>query len=145
VSSYHSLQFRASVNFNGTTVGTNLDFSVQLTDSAGNTSSQPVNNFSHVLFYQPGTEFAELPKIVFNTVRIPLSNFTGINLAKVRNIKFKFNRSSAGSILISDLAIISPECYNISSSFTDSITPGHKVVFTNHSANIAHDSVTWHW
>ncbi len=145
LSGYQNLLFRASENFSQTSYGTNLNFTVELIDSLGATSNQIVTNHSHALFYQPGTQTGDLPKVVFNTINIPLSSFTGINLTKVSKIKFKFNKSTAGSILISDLAFTNPICGNLTTSFTDSIGGKYKVFFTNKSTNSSNDSVTYLW
>jgi PKD repeat protein len=145
ISTYQSIQFRAAVNFKTSPAGTPLNFTVQLLDSAGAASNQVTSNNSHVLFYQPGSEFAELPKVVFNTIRIPLSSFSGVNLNKVRYIRFKFNKSAIGSVLISDLALISAECGVLNATYTDSMAPGHKVIFTNKTVLNTTDSIAWHW
>ncbi|MGZ4060225.1 MAG: T9SS type A sorting domain-containing protein, partial [Bacteroidia bacterium] len=68
-------------------------------------SSQITKNHTHALFYQPGTQAGELPKILYNTIKIPLSDFTGIDLTQVQAIKFLFNKTGAGAIMISDLCL----------------------------------------
>ncbi len=148
ITNYRYLTFRTCVNFSETTSGPDLNFTIQLIDSAGNKKSQVVNNFTNSLFYEPGTTSGDLPKLVFNTVSVPLDSFTGINLAKVRHIKFLFNKSAAGAVLVSDLALNNPVCGNLNAFFTDSIpTTGHKVFFTNKSTNSPGDTVTrlWHF
>lgn len=105
VTNYVYLQFRACENFNETSAGTAVNFSVQLIDALGNTSTQQVKNYTHAFFYQPGTTFFELPKILYNTVKIPLSDFTGIDLTQVQKIKFLFNKTGAGAIMIADLCL----------------------------------------
>ncbi len=142
---YQDIQFRASVNFSQTTVGTNLNFTVQLIDSEGHTGSAVVTNYSHALFYQPGTQPNDLPKVLFNTIKMPLNDFSGIDRAKVRKVRFLFDKSTAGSIFISDLAFSDPPCNNLNTLFTDSIGKRYKVTFTNKSQAGNGDSVVWHW
>jgi hypothetical protein len=105
VTNYLDLQFRVSENFNETSSGTDINFTIQLIDVLGNVSSQVTKNHTHALFYQPGTTTFELPKIVYNTIKIPLSDFTGIDLTQVQKIKFLFNKTGAASILIADLCL----------------------------------------
>jgi len=145
VSSYQALTFRSCVNFPETTSGIDNDFTVQLIDSAGNTASQAVSSHSHALFYEPGTQANDLPKLVFNTIRIPLNSFTSVNLSKIRHIRFKFNKSATGAVLISDLAFSNPVCGNLSAAFTDSIGKRYKTFFTNKTAYTSGDSLAYLW
>lgn len=139
---YQSLIFRTSVNHNEMSPGPNVDFNVQLIDSAGNIASQPVSKYTHALYYEPGTTSA---RILFNTISLPLNSFSGINMAKVKYVKFLFNRSTAGSILISDLAFVSTPCGKLNAVFADSLTDHYKVLFTNNSLSNTGDSLTWKW
>ncbi len=145
LTSYHDLSFRTSVNYNQTHLDSNLNFTVQLIDSLGDSSGLAVANYSNVLFYQPGTQAGDLPKLMFNTVKIPLGDFTGINLAKVRAVRFAFNKSKKGSVLVSDLAFSNPPCSGITAVFTDSIGASHHVTFTNATTANTTDSLAWHW
>lgn len=143
---FTALQFRTTVNFNNSPSGQNLNFTVQLIDSAGNAASQDVHSYSRALFFQKGSEGGELPKAVFNTVKIPVSGFTGIDLTKVRYIKFKFNKSTAGSILISDLAFVMPVCGRMNAAYTFNVNPAtHNVTYTNTSTSNASDTVSYYW
>jgi PKD repeat protein len=143
---YQNLTFRASVNFTETTIGDYNYFTVELIDSAGSKSDQLVDNYSNALFFQPGSTFGDLPKLVFNTIHLPISGFTGINLAKVRHIKFKFNKSAAGAVLVSDVALSNPICGHTNSYFTDSLPFNvYKVYFKNKSTASVGDTVTYLW
>ncbi len=144
---YLGLTFRSCENFKETTSGPALNFSVQLVDSSGSISNQVVGNYTHALFFQPGTTGGDLPKEVFNTIRVPISGFTGVNLAKIRHIKFHFNQGAAGAVLVSDLALTNPVCGNFSAAFTDSLTHvGHKVLFTNKSFSVVNtDTLKYFW
>jgi hypothetical protein len=42
-----------------------------------------------------------------NTARIPLTSFTGVNLSDIRSVKFIFDQTGTGALLISDLAFAS--------------------------------------
>ncbi len=140
------VQFRAALRYNECTPGQNLDFTVQLIDSAGAVSSQRVHNYSYSLFYQPGTYANLLPKVMFNTIRLPISSFTGINLAKVRKVKFLFNKSPAGSILISDLAFVNSKCGLVNGTFGHTYdTIGYDVSFFDTVTANTGDTVTKLW
>jgi hypothetical protein len=113
VSGYFALQFRASVNFLDTRneEGVPQDFSVTLTDSAGNAATTVVSQLSRVLFFppgrippiEPGRPLLPVPKIFHNAVRIPLEVFSGIDLTNVESIRFDFDQRSSGALVISDL------------------------------------------
>ena len=145
LTSYESIIFRATVNYHDYTSTTPLNFTIQLIDSEGNISSLPVNNYTHVLFHQPGTEITDLPKDVFNSIRIPLSDFAGIDMSKVQRIKFLFNKSMTGAILISDLALISTQCGRFHTAFHDSVGTGYHVAFTDSSNANYGDTLSWSW
>jgi len=112
VSGFEALQLRASVNFDergpaSNPAGQPQDFSVVLTDGAGQSSSVKVSDVSRALYYPPGDTRAVLPRILHNTVRLPLSAFGGVNLGDIRSIRFEFDQNNAGALLISDVAFAS--------------------------------------
>jgi subtilase family serine protease len=105
VSAFKVFQFRASVNFED---GRNLiaspqDFRVRLTDGTGASVTTTVSNHSEALFYPPGS-VGPVPKVVLNTIRIPLTAFSALNLSDIRAVTFIFNRTPSGALLITDLA-----------------------------------------
>ena len=108
VSGYQAVQFRVSVNFADARNMANLaqDFRVRLTDGAGLSSSVRVSNASGALYFPPG-EVLAVPKVVLNTVRVPLSAFSGVNLNAVRSVQFTFNERLQGGILVTDVAFAS--------------------------------------
>ncbi|HEV2879829.1 MAG TPA: hypothetical protein VGX24_00870 [Pyrinomonadaceae bacterium] len=108
VSGFQAVQFRVSVNFGDTRNASNTpqNFSVTLTDGAGVTKSVRVGDVSTALFYPPGS-VGPVPKILLNTVRIPLTAFAGVNLSDIRSVKFNFDQTGQGALLISDLAFAS--------------------------------------
>lgn len=140
-----ALQFRAALRFNECTPGLDLNFTVQMIDSAGAVSSQQVTSHSNVLFYQPGNN-SVLPKVMFNAVRIPIDSFSGINKKKVRNIRFVFDRSTAGSILITDIAFVNSQCGRVKGVFGYSYdSVGNDVIFADTITQNYGDTVTHLW
>lgn len=124
VTQFQALQFRASVNFEDSR-NANLmaqNFQVALKDGAGMTASVRVANFSSALFVPPGDPprdtnmlfippadidlMSPVPKVVLNTVRLPLSAFANINLADVRSVEFKFDQPRQGTLLIQGALLI---------------------------------------
>lgn len=105
---FQAVQFRVSVNFADARnlAGFAQDFRVQLTDAAGVASSVRVSDFSSALFFPPGA-VGPVPKIVLNTVRVPLSAFGGVNLNNIRSVQFKFSERFQGAILVTDVAFAS--------------------------------------
>ncbi|MGH9179440.1 MAG: hypothetical protein ACRD0N_12915 [Acidimicrobiales bacterium] len=49
-----------------------------------------------------------MPRAVFNTARIPLEAFAGVNLEHVRWVRLVFNRTRAGAVNLADLAFADP-------------------------------------
>jgi hypothetical protein len=105
VSGLGSVQFRAAVDFADGRNPMDLprDLSVVLTDGSGNAEGVRVSDFSGALFYPPG-EVSRVPKVVLNTVQIPLSAFPGIDLTDVRTVRFDFDEEPMGALLVTDLA-----------------------------------------
>jgi len=108
VSGFQAVQFRVSVNFADVrnVAGLAQDFRVVLTDASGTSSSVRVSDVSGALFFPPG-EILAVPKVVLNTVRIPLSAFSGVNLNNVRSVQFNFNERLQGGVLVTDVAFAS--------------------------------------
>jgi len=108
VSGFQAIQFRVSVNFADARNLADLaqDFRVVLTDASGATSSVRVSDVSGALYFPPG-EVGPVPKVVLNTVRVPLSAFGGVNLSAVRSVQLTFNERLQGAVLITDVAFAS--------------------------------------
>ena len=106
VSGYQTVQFRVSVNFADARNAAALaqDFRVRLTDASGSNASVRVSDVSGALYFPPGDI---VPKVVLNTVRIPLSAFGGVNLHNLRAVEFTFDQRLEGAVLISDVAFAS--------------------------------------
>lgn len=108
VSGFQAIQFRVSVNFADVRNLADLaqDFRVVLTDASGSWTSVRVSDVSGALFFPPG-EVGPVPKVVLNTVRVPLARFTGVNLSAVRSVQLTFNERLQGAVLITDVAFAS--------------------------------------
>jgi hypothetical protein len=108
VSGFQAVQFRVSVNFADARnlAGLAQDFRVVLTDASGAASSVRVSDVSGALYFPPGNT-GPVPKVVLNTVRVPLSAFGGVNLNAVRSVQFAFNERLQGALLITDVAFAS--------------------------------------
>ena len=107
ISAFQVLQFRASVTYNDVRNGALAqNFRVVLKDGANATASVRVSDFSPALFFPPGL-IGPVPKAVLNTVRLPVSAFTGINLTDVRSIAFAFDQQPQGGLLVTDIALVS--------------------------------------
>jgi len=108
VSGFQAVQFRVSVNFADPRNLADLaqDFRVVLTDASGASASVRVSDVSGALYFPPG-EVGPVPKVVLNTVRVPLSAFGGVNLNAVRSVQFNFNERLQGGVLITDVAFAS--------------------------------------
>jgi len=108
VSGYQAIQFRVSVNFADVRnlAGLAQDFRVVLTDASGASASVRAGDFSPALFFPPG-EVGPVPKVVLNTVRVPLTAIGGVNLNAVSSVQFTFNERLQGGLLITDVAFAS--------------------------------------
>jgi hypothetical protein len=108
VSGFQAIQFRVSVNFADVRNLADLaqDFRVRLTDASGASASVRVSDVSSALFFPPG-EVGPVPKVVLNTVRVPLTAFGGVNLNAVRSVQLTFDERLQGGILITDVAFAS--------------------------------------
>jgi hypothetical protein len=109
VSGYGFVQFRAALNFADTRnpVGVPSDFRVELRDTTGRAAGVPVSRFSGALFFPPGVR-SSVPKVFLDTIQIPLSAFTGVDLANLASVSFAFDQRTSGALLIADLAFTNP-------------------------------------
>ncbi len=111
------------------------DFSIRLVDPEGRTSSVRAQTQSKALYYPPGTQ---KKAVVMNTLSVPLSSFTGIDLRNITSIDIMMNQSTAtaGDLLVSDMALVDPIVYGYGASFTDTMTYGVRT-------NSAHTACDW--
>jgi hypothetical protein len=108
VRDYDTLQFRVGVDYTDLRSPATTAFSVVLKDATNSaTVSTDAQLGNNDLYFPPSDSSHATP--VMNTLRIPLSAFTGINLADVRSVTFLYDRVAGGTILVSDLAFVKDE------------------------------------
>ncbi len=108
VSGYNVLQFRSAVNFADPRNIPDLaqDLSVTLTDGSGNSSTTVVSASSAALYYPPGRSVPltwAIPKLIHNAIRIPLTQFPGVDLTNIQSVQFNFDQVEQGALLVSDI------------------------------------------
>jgi len=108
VSGYSVLQFRGTVNFTDARNEPDQpqDFSVTLTDASGNSAVTVVSGSSAALYFPPGRLMPlswAIPKLIHNGIRIPLTQFEGIDLTNLQSVQFSFDQQPQGALLISDI------------------------------------------
>jgi hypothetical protein len=79
------------------------DFQVRLVNSNGTTLSSPVSISSYVKLNGPDGQSQVYQHSPLQTVRIPLSAFTGATLTAVRGVRFDFNSTPRGYIAIANV------------------------------------------
>lgn len=86
------------------------DFSIALVDNEGRSSNIiPVSNYTIVngpTLVSAGDGSDEYPDtypIILKTVRIPLTEFIGVNLSSIRSIKFTFEKSNSGELYFGNI------------------------------------------
>ena len=107
VSQFSAIQFRAAINIEDAPQGQSLDFSIQFRDGNGNVHNEVISDHSNALFFPEGTLNNVLPRVIHNTIKIPLSEFSTVDLTDIQAIRFLFNASSSGAILVSDISLLS--------------------------------------
>jgi PKD repeat protein len=146
LSQYRALQFRAAVNFKDGPANQAMDFSIQLRTTNGSSQTIKVSDYTNALYFPQGTLTNYLPRILHNTIKIPLSKFDSINLSDVEYIRFKFNKNATGAIIISDLILSSDSTVKIAPAinFAANVTStcDGKVSFTDNSVN---HPTQWRW
>lgn len=115
LSGYTAVSLRAALNplseLNKT--GDYQSFSIQLTDSKGKTATLSTRPDEPALVFPDGyTEedhFFEgglfTGRVPLTTVRVPLSNFSGIDLQDIREVALVFDQTPSGSLFISDVEL----------------------------------------
>ena len=102
VSDYAVMSFRIAQNIGASLPNENM--SVVLTDTNGHSAEVSVKKWSDALFQPLGTTTDRTPKEILNTVRIPLSAFSGVDLTEIASVTLAFDKSKVGSVLMTDLA-----------------------------------------
>ncbi|WP_020670270.1 alpha/beta hydrolase [Amycolatopsis nigrescens] len=104
---YAAVQFRAAVDYTSerNPRGQAQDLHLVLTDADGRSAAARAGEFGTGLAYPPTTSDQDvIPHLLLNPVRVPLSAFTGIDLAKVRSVKLAFDVRPTGSLTMADLS-----------------------------------------
>jgi dienelactone hydrolase len=91
-------------------------FTVRLTDGRGNSASVPTRADEPALGFPPGfVEPMEGSNGVFftglvplTTIRLPISEFRGVDPADIREIALEFDRTPSGTLFLSDLEWVRP-------------------------------------
>lgn len=145
VSRFAALSFRAAVNYKY--AGANTDFAIILTDSFGKSARLVVSAYTKALFFPPGATTGALPKILHNTIRIPLDSLKGIHLTRLKNVRFAFDSVATGAILVGDIAFVGQNdpCKNIVAAFADTIGGGYFVRFGDKSVANTGDTIRRTW
>ena len=113
VTGYRSLEFRVMLRCFGDLCtsdaepGGDVDFSISLADADGFVS-EPISLKSVAAVRRPGGASGEgwsVNNEVFQTVRIPLSAFSGVDLSGFRGVRFAFDRSAKSSIYLANVRL----------------------------------------
>lgn len=107
VSAFDAIQLRGAVSFQSPANirGASQDMTITLEDGTNSASTTvSLASSSGLLYYPPGGFF---PHLMLNTIRIPLTNFSGVDLTSVRTVRFDFDQSASGALMISDVAFAS--------------------------------------
>jgi hypothetical protein len=141
VSGYYALQFRAAVDYadSRNPSGQPQNFQITLTDGQGNTASATVNDA-----YQGRPSPLYFPPLsrhrVMNSVRIPLSLFSGLDLTDVRSIRFNFNQTASGALWFADLMFANR---SLALSVTSSSPGAGQVITTQPTDFVVHFSAPY--
>lgn len=81
------------------------DLSVVLDDADGNSASVPVSSSAQPLTLPPGGSPPIVPRETLQTISLPVSDFTGIDPSQVTSINLDFDRTSQGSVMVTDLMV----------------------------------------
>ena len=117
LSGYTALSLRAAVDplSELNAPGSQQGFSLQLTDRAGNTAAVPTRAEEPALGFPAGlveedATFGELftGRVPMTTIRLPLSEFEGVDLANISEIALVFDRTPSGSLFVGDVEWVRP-------------------------------------
>jgi hypothetical protein len=97
-----------------------VDLNIALVDSEGRLSRQSALS-RHVLVEEPGG--FGMGRAVLQTVKIPISTFRVVNLKKIRGLRFTFNRTKSGVVLLDEIRVDGLKKGGFSSS---SVTEGQR-------------------
>lgn len=106
VTDYPALEFRVTLRCFGTLCTSNpdptgdVDFSIALADAHDNLSSPVILKDVAVVRRPVGSSCCNS---IFQTVRVPVSDFAGFDPAHFRGVRFSFDRTATSSIYLADV------------------------------------------
>ncbi|HEY1637497.1 MAG TPA: hypothetical protein VGF62_03155 [Rhizomicrobium sp.] len=106
ISTYPALEFRVALRCFGSLCSSNpdptgdVDFSVELADANDNLFGPVILKDVAVVHRPAGSGCCN---VIFQTVRVPISDFSGFNPANFRGVRFTFDRTSTSSIYLGDV------------------------------------------
>jgi PKD repeat protein len=146
ISQFNFIQFRVAVNAVASAKNQALDFSIQLKDVSGKVHEEKISANSNALYFPPGTLSNCLPRILHNTVKIPVAKFNDINLLTIQSIRFLFDGSAKGAVLVSDLLLSAdsvPKYAPMTNFSADMLTScDGKIAFKDNSI---YEPTKWKW
>lgn len=89
-----------------------LDLTIELTDSTGASAQQSLSHYAAMLPPLPvqhtkwapwEKEFGEPTEPIFQTIEVPLDSFGGIDPARLTRIRFLFDRTPSGTVLLDEV------------------------------------------
>jgi hypothetical protein len=89
-----------------------LDLTIELTDSTGATAQQSLCHYAAMLPPLPvqrtkwapwEKEFGEPTEPIFQTIEVPLDSLGGIAPARLTRIRFLFDRTPSGTVLLDEV------------------------------------------
>lgn len=86
-----------------------LDLTLAVVDGRGRRASVPVSAVSDALHVLPGRDDIVLPRTQLRTVRVPLTRLRGVDLRDLRRVELVTDRTTTGSVYVSDLALVRTE------------------------------------
>lgn len=89
-------------------------FTIQLVDRQGNSASMHTRDNEPALRFPEGYETENdtfeggmfTGRVPLTSIRIPLSDFVGINLAEIREVALLFDQTSSGTLFMSDIELV---------------------------------------
>jgi hypothetical protein len=116
LSQFSAISLRAAVDPLSTLnkAGNYQAFTIQLVDKQGNIVSVPTRVDEPALRFPDGYKKENdtfdggwfTGRVPLTSIRIPLSDFPGVNLAELREIILLFDQTPSGSLFISDLELV---------------------------------------
>jgi hypothetical protein len=118
LSGYTALSLRAAVDPLSTlnAPDSHQAFSLQLTDRAGNTAAVPTRPDEPALGFPAGLVEEDdtfegglfTGRVPMTTIRLPLSDFDGVDLADIREVALLFDQTPSGSLFMGDVEWVRP-------------------------------------